>query len=189
MRWIVAILLSSAVTTVWGDEYYEFFSIRCAPPVLFASIESVGIWNVGEYVWPVGVPQYDNETQRKSWLTDNWRLHEVNLETLEQKYGLYVFGQAYGRYAAEHIVCENPAYRLHISADPVERRYVNDDDIVVRYRGPMKVRIELRDGRLAFEGVLQQGESIRVDRDEIETCSSPNGEPEKRELKCARRPL
>ena len=156
------------VSAAHADEYYEFFSIRCAPTAQFMSIDSVGIWNIGEVVWP---PSDAEKLSRQDFISASWRAHEEGLKRLEAE-GLYVFGEAFGRYDPQPVTCSTAAYTATFSADPVERVYGGSDDIKVQYRGELQVKISLPDGRVVWDQVLPKPHSLHIDRDEITLCRS-----------------
>jgi hypothetical protein len=180
---VLRLVLIIFAAIAWGsaahaDEYYNFFSIRCVPKAQFMSIDSVGIYNIGNVVWPtISATDYDptlgttdyGKLPRNVFMSTQWRAHEEGLEQLEAE-GLYVFGQAFGRYDPKPITCTTSAYTVSLTADPVERNYVSDDDIKVLYRGPLQVRIVLPDGRVVWDHLLPQDDSLRIDRDEITIC-------------------
>jgi hypothetical protein len=153
-------LLLAAITFIVcpfaaADEYYEFYSIQCLKALAGVRIETFGMYNVGDIVWPV----VQGIEDRKEMLREHWRKHEESLRHLEESQGVYVFGKEYGRYSAEPVVCELPFLRLTASAAPIGRTFV-DDDVQVQYRGPIDVRLETSKGDVVFSGPLPQGASL-----------------------------
>ena len=200
---VLRLVLITLASSVWvsathADEYYNFFSIRCVPKAQFMSIDSVGIYNIGDVVWPtIGARDYDpalgttdyDKLPRDVFMSASWRAHEEGLKKLEAD-GLYVFGQAFGRYDPAPITCTTSEYTVSLTADPIERNYVQDDDIKVLYRGPLQVRIVLSDGRVVWDHVLPQDDSLHVDRDEITICKGQEYRPPAAQRsECARVPL
>jgi hypothetical protein len=155
-----------------ADEFYNFYSFQCIKPLAAVRIETFGVYNVREYVWPGTKDTGD----RRKWLQTEWAAHEKNLRELERQHGVFVFGEAYGWYSSQPVVCKLPHMEIVATALPVEREYV-DDDVRVRYRGPMNVRISDAQGRVVFDEVLPQGASLSAYDSEgngpvVEICRS-----------------
>lgn len=199
LRLVFITLASIAwVSATQADEYYNFFSIRCVPNAQFMSIDAVGIYNIGDVVWPtisatnydpaLGATDYD-KLPRNVFMTESWRAHEEGLKKLEAD-GLYVFDQAFGRYDPTPITCTTSEYTVSLTAGPIERNYGGDDDIKVLYRGPLQVRIALSDGQVVWDHALPQDDSIRIDRDEITICRGEEYSPAgSQRIECTRVPL
>jgi len=51
-RILQALLIAVLSSSVWADEYYEFYRLRCAKGIPSLEIERSGYWNVGGLVWP-----------------------------------------------------------------------------------------------------------------------------------------
>lgn len=89
MQRILAIGLLVISGTVFADEYYEFFRIRCTPAFSEIEIQRSGFWNAKMLVWPGN---------------RRWSEHVAALKWLE-KDGLYVLEDGYGHY-------EGPEHRF-----------------------------------------------------------------------------
>ncbi len=142
-----------------ADEYYWFYSFRCFKEIGVARIEKIGVWNVDYLVWPTDLSPYPD---RKSRMLASWQQHERNLKSLEDKYGLYVFGEPYGRYSEDPIRCELPRVVLDIISDKLERDYVTVGDPRVSYRGPMTFRIMSKDGNVLMKGTVGENQSFQI---------------------------
>ncbi|WP_043311096.1 hypothetical protein [Pseudomonas sp. ML96] len=156
-RYLLGATVWMLVSTANADEYYEFLSIRCMPQLQAIRLDFVGIWNVGDWIWP-SVPEQEN---RKSWVLDSWQRHENALKTLERKHGLHVFGQQYGRQLDSPIICELPHFRVSIAAARIEREYV-DEDIRVAYRGRAEIQITALNGSLVFSETLDEADDFQA---------------------------
>lgn len=185
MKAAISSLTLLVIPCAVADELYEFYLIQCVKPLSAVVIEPVSVWNIGEFVWP-GTPAKSN---RSEWMKTLWEKHEQNLKHLEEKYDLYVFNEAYGRYVDEPITCTAPTFRLSVSAEPIARDYVNRDDIQVPYRGVMKVKIESIEGHILFQQEMHRGSSLRVSVDELEVCDSETDHLTKRTVSCRKRSL
>jgi hypothetical protein len=157
LKSVATLVLLMAGTTVIADEYYELYSIQCLKPISVVRVESFGVYNIGDQIWP---PATD-DSNRAKWLREQWKRHETNLRALEKNYGLYVFGEMYGRYSKEPVVCNLTHFMFSAAASAVERTYV-DDNIKLNYRGAMKVTITAKDGKVLFEQHLRHGMSLHA---------------------------
>ncbi|TXH86418.1 MAG: hypothetical protein E6Q71_06540 [Pseudomonas sp.] len=156
-RYLLGITIWILVSTASADEYYEFISIRCMPQLQAIRLDSVGIWNVGDWIWP-SVPAQEN---RKTWAWDSWQRHERALKTLEVEHGLHVFGQQYGRQLEAPIICLLPHFRVSIGAARIEREYM-DEDIRVAYRGRAEIQITALDGSPVFSQTLDEADDFQA---------------------------
>lgn len=187
MNRILLMLLLMLPALSHADEYYPFFSIKCAKDVSLTSIEWIGIWNIHEAVWP-SVPMGDD---KKEWAKSEWQAHEKALKNLEEKYGLFVFGEPYGRDTNKPYRCITAKYQLNITADLL---VVDDDGTKRLYRGLPKVAIKALEGKLLYEGILDKGDSLHTDGEVLEICNAEFKENRKnifndRVLSCQTRSL
>jgi hypothetical protein len=112
-----------------ADEYYEFLRVDCNTELSYFKVDSIGVWNIGEIVWPSVVIGPD----RREHLLAQWKAHERSLERLEQRFGLYIFDQG-GRYTDERILCDFGTLQVEIVTEKVERHFVMETDPVVYLR-------------------------------------------------------
>lgn len=104
-RLLQVFLIALLSGSVWADEYYEFYRLRCAKAIPSLEIEHSGYWNVRDLVWP-------------TW---DWQAHIKALKQLEAKEGLYVFDQWYGYSDADSVAFDCGRFQATVAYDVFRR--------------------------------------------------------------------
>lgn len=131
-----------------ADELYKFFSIDCVPELGTLQIDAFQLWNVGRFVWP-SAPNAGTDNQKR------WEKHVANLRELEEKYGFYVIGEAYGRWDEQPVDCkiDRNTARITFEKIEVETGIVGEGTRI--YRGAATINIINNSGQTVWKHRLR----------------------------------
>ncbi|WP_445776653.1 hypothetical protein [Shewanella sp.] len=97
-----------------ADEGYTFYRLDCNTELSYLHISTVTKYNISNIIWPHG----------------DWNAHENNLKKLEEKYGLHVFGAAYGRFPDESFKCNLGSVNITLRGNKIAREIGRNKETV-----------------------------------------------------------